>query len=599
MCHESTSVALAEMIGIGKGSVHARGHPPRRADRGDRPEPGHQPPADAHRARGRQEERRDDPRDQPAAGGRLRPVPQPAERARCSAASAPPSPTCTCRSGSTATSRSSRRSARCCCEWDAVEPRTSSRSTPSGTTRGRRTWPSSTGPPSSGPPGSTATQIEAGRGHVPRRPAPRSLCWAMGITQHRNAVATIQEIINVALLQGNIGKPGAGLCPVRGHSNVQGDRTMGIWERPPQHFLDALQEEFGFDPPREDGLDTVASIRALRDGTAKVFFAHGRQLRRGRAGHPRHRGGDASRRPHRAGLDQAQPLPRGARRGGADPADARPHRAGPHRRRGQQRHRRGLDVGGARLARPAQAGQPAPALRGRHRLLAGRGRRSATGTACRGPSSAPTTRAIRAPDRRRRARLRGVRREGRPARRLRAAAPAARLADLPDRAGQGGVHGQPDRRAAGARGPAAAADAALARPVQHHDLRPRRPLPRRLRRPPGGVRAPRRHRRARARRGPGRRPGQRVDRRLGAARAGVPGGALRPAAGLRRVVLPRDQPAGPARLDRRWAATARPRSRSSCGWSHSPGAAAARAARRRAAADPTDAKSDVEPQQLS
>ncbi len=100
-------------------------------------------------------------------------------------------------------------------------------------------------------------------------------CWAMGITQHRNAVATIKEFTNLALLQGNIGKPGAGLCPVRGHSNVQGDRTMGIWEKAPPHFLDALQAEFGFDPPREHGLDTVESIRALRDGRAKVFFALG------------------------------------------------------------------------------------------------------------------------------------------------------------------------------------------------------------------------------------------------------------------------------------------------------------------------------------
>ncbi len=101
------------------------------------------------------------------------------------------------------------------------------------------------------------------------------VCWAMGITQHRNAVATVKEIVNVALLQGNIGKPGAGLCPVRGHSNVQGDRTMGIWEKPPAHFLDALQKEFGFDPPREHGLDTVKAIEALRDGTAKVFLGMG------------------------------------------------------------------------------------------------------------------------------------------------------------------------------------------------------------------------------------------------------------------------------------------------------------------------------------
>ncbi|HEX6149802.1 FdhF/YdeP family oxidoreductase [Nocardioides sp.] len=100
-------------------------------------------------------------------------------------------------------------------------------------------------------------------------------CWAMGITQHRNAVATIKELVNLALLQGNIGKPGAGLCPVRGHSNVQGDRTMGIWERAPEHFLDALRDEFGFEPPREHGYDTVAAIKALRDGDAQVFMGLG------------------------------------------------------------------------------------------------------------------------------------------------------------------------------------------------------------------------------------------------------------------------------------------------------------------------------------
>ncbi|QZY29515.1 FdhF/YdeP family oxidoreductase [Nocardioides coralli] len=100
-------------------------------------------------------------------------------------------------------------------------------------------------------------------------------CWAMGITQHRNAVATIKEIANVALAQGNIGKPGAGLCPVRGHSNVQGDRTMGIWEKLRPAFGDALRDEFGFEPPREDGFDTVDSVRALRDGRARVFLGMG------------------------------------------------------------------------------------------------------------------------------------------------------------------------------------------------------------------------------------------------------------------------------------------------------------------------------------
>jgi molybdopterin-dependent oxidoreductase alpha subunit len=101
------------------------------------------------------------------------------------------------------------------------------------------------------------------------------VCWAMGVTQHRHAVATIKEITNVVLAQGNIGKPGAGLCPVRGHSNVQGDRTMGIWEKLPAHFGDALEAEFGIHVPRERGLDVVNAIRALRDGKAKVLIGLG------------------------------------------------------------------------------------------------------------------------------------------------------------------------------------------------------------------------------------------------------------------------------------------------------------------------------------
>ncbi|WP_232680629.1 FdhF/YdeP family oxidoreductase [Nocardioides sp. R-C-SC26] len=100
-------------------------------------------------------------------------------------------------------------------------------------------------------------------------------CWAMGITQHRNSVAIIKEIVNVALMRGDIGKPGAGLCPVRGHSNVQGDRTMGIWERPSEVFLDRLQAEFGFEPPREHGFDAVEAVRALDEGRARFFFGMG------------------------------------------------------------------------------------------------------------------------------------------------------------------------------------------------------------------------------------------------------------------------------------------------------------------------------------
>jgi molybdopterin-dependent oxidoreductase alpha subunit len=97
-------------------------------------------------------------------------------------------------------------------------------------------------------------------------------CWAMGLTQQKYGVATIREIVNFLLLRGNLGRPGAGVCPVRGHSNVQGDRTMGIWEQMPQSFLDALEREFGFTPPAKHGLDAVNSIRAMRDGRAKFFM---------------------------------------------------------------------------------------------------------------------------------------------------------------------------------------------------------------------------------------------------------------------------------------------------------------------------------------
>lgn len=101
------------------------------------------------------------------------------------------------------------------------------------------------------------------------------VCWAMGLTQHKHAVPTIREVVNFLLLRGNIGRPGAGVCPVRGHSNVQGDRTMGIFERPAPAFLDALDREFHITSPRHHGYDVVRSIEALRDGKAKVFFAMG------------------------------------------------------------------------------------------------------------------------------------------------------------------------------------------------------------------------------------------------------------------------------------------------------------------------------------
>jgi molybdopterin-dependent oxidoreductase alpha subunit len=109
--------------------------------------------------------------------------------------------------------------------------------------------------------------------------AERVICtWAMGLTQHVNAVETIQNIINLLLLRGNIGRPGTGPCPVRGHSNVQGDRTMGITELPSDAFLDSLERVFGFKPPRHPGVNTVDAIAAMHAGKAKALLAMGGNL---------------------------------------------------------------------------------------------------------------------------------------------------------------------------------------------------------------------------------------------------------------------------------------------------------------------------------
>ena len=100
-------------------------------------------------------------------------------------------------------------------------------------------------------------------------------CWAMGLTQHRNGVAVIQEVTNLLLMGGHIGKKGAGLCPVRGHSNVQGDRTVGIWERPSEKFLKKLDEACGIVSPRDHGVDVVEAIEKMREGEVNLFFCMG------------------------------------------------------------------------------------------------------------------------------------------------------------------------------------------------------------------------------------------------------------------------------------------------------------------------------------
>lgn len=101
------------------------------------------------------------------------------------------------------------------------------------------------------------------------------ICWAMGITQHENGVANVQEIVNVLLLKGSIGIEGGGTCPVRGHSNVQGDRTMGIWEKPKDAFLNKLDERFGITTPRAHGYDVVEAIKAMHHNKIKVFIGMG------------------------------------------------------------------------------------------------------------------------------------------------------------------------------------------------------------------------------------------------------------------------------------------------------------------------------------
>jgi molybdopterin-dependent oxidoreductase alpha subunit len=100
-------------------------------------------------------------------------------------------------------------------------------------------------------------------------------CWAMGLTQHKHGVANVREITNLLLLRGNIGRPGAGVCPVRGHSNVQGDRTMGVWVRPVEDFLARLDAEFGIWSPRHHGFDTVETVTKMAEGHVKVLFAMG------------------------------------------------------------------------------------------------------------------------------------------------------------------------------------------------------------------------------------------------------------------------------------------------------------------------------------
>ncbi|MBB6093867.1 molybdopterin-dependent oxidoreductase alpha subunit [Povalibacter uvarum] len=122
--------------------------------------------------------------------------------------------------------------------------------------------------------GVTRAELEAAARQYARAPS-TIVAYGMGITQHAHGTENVQQIANLLLLRGNIGRPGAGICPVRGHSNVQGDRTMGINERPPADFLDRIEATFGFSPPRTEGYSVVECIEAMRDGRVRVLVALG------------------------------------------------------------------------------------------------------------------------------------------------------------------------------------------------------------------------------------------------------------------------------------------------------------------------------------
>ena len=343
------------------------------------------------------------------------------------------------------------------------------------------------------------------------------VCWAMGVTQQPNAVATIEEMTNYLLLRGNMGRPGAGVCPVRGHSNVQGDRTMGIFEQMPESFLASLDAEFGFTSPREHGVDAVNAIRAMRDGKADVFMAVGGNFAQAtpdtEVTHQALRNVGLSvqvstklNRSHLVHGTQALILP----------CLGRTDR-GRHRRRAADGHRRGLDGHGAREPRPRDAVVARAVVRGGDSLPARPGHTRPRGSH---PVGRLRSRLLpdSGPDRSRHPRLRELQRQDRQGRRVRAAQRAARHLVVPDlnRSGQLPDHPTADARAAC--GPPDAADAAQPRPVQHHDLRSRRSLPRHPRRPAGGLPERRRHRRTGLRRRRSRRPGRGVVRRRAARR---------------------------------------------------------------------------------
>ena len=421
---------------------------------------------------------------------------------------------------------------------------TSSPLTPRASRTGRRRCASSTGATSSGPPAWRAGRSRQPRGCSRSRRRPCSAGrWASPSTttpSRRSRSSSTSRCSRATSASRARGSARCGVTPT--------SRATGRWGsgngRPALPRRAARRVRLR--AAAEHGLDTVAAIQALRDGEARVFIGMGGNFvsaapdtevteKAFRSAELTVHVSTKLNRSHVVTGREALILPALGRSEKDRTGDGSSE--SPSRTRCRPSTLRGS----------AQAGVPTPAVRGRHRLLdrGGDHRRPARPSVERLP-----VRLHRDPqaDRPGGPGLRGVRREGGPARRVRPSAPAARLSHVRDLGRQGDVQRLPARGARGAGGPAAAADAALARPVQHHHLRPRRPLPRDQGRPAGGLRPPRRHRGPGLRRRRHGRPGQRVARRLRAHRAGLPGGFLRPAARLCGGLLPRDQPVGPARL---------------------------------------------------
>ena len=364
-------------------------------------------------------------------------------------------------------------------------------------------------------------------------------CWAMGLTQHQHGVHNVQEVMNLLLLRGNIGRPGAGPCPVRGHSNVQGDRTMGIWERPAAAFLDALEREFGFAPPRAPGHNSVEAIHALAEGRARFFMALGGNFA---VATPDTERSEAALARAELAVHVATTLNRTQLVAGREAillpclgrSERDVQRAGPQF----------VTVEDSMATVHRSAGTLAPAseqLRSEVAIVAGIARAT-----LRERSRVPWESAGRRlrrdprPHRARRARLREHERARARGRRLRAT-PAARRAPLPDPQRKSRAARRPAAALRARAGPPAPHHAAQPRSVQHHDLLRRRPLSRHPRRPARGAAPPRGHGGALARGRRARRHHQPLSRRAWRGEAlarGLPRGPLRPPARLRGRLLP-------------------------------------------------------------